>query len=328
MATYNWDIGTIQRGNNNEKKFEVPSHQWFDLTDKSGTFGVTVLQDSKNASDKPDDNTLRLTLMRTPGIGTGNGRSYADQSSQDWGHHEFVFGLAAHAGDWRQGQTDWQAWRLNQPLLAFEVPRHAGSLGTTFSLFKLNTTRVRTLAVKHAEQSDEVVVRLVELDGKPAKGVSLSFAGPITSAREITGAEQPLGPATVTAGALVTDFTPYQIRSFALKLGAARRRIHRRRRAGRRSRCHTTGRWPATTIRSAVASSTDRGEACPPKCFRATCRSAAFTLRWRAPTRSTPSWRRGRRLRCRLARSLASICWRLRTATRRRRSASATRRWT
>ena len=42
-ATYNWDIGTIERGNNDERKFEVPSHQWFDLTDRSGTFGVTVL---------------------------------------------------------------------------------------------------------------------------------------------------------------------------------------------------------------------------------------------------------------------------------------------
>jgi alpha-mannosidase len=41
-ATYNWDIGTIERGNNDERKFEVPSHQWFDLTDKSGAFGVTI----------------------------------------------------------------------------------------------------------------------------------------------------------------------------------------------------------------------------------------------------------------------------------------------
>ena len=235
LATYNWDIGTIQRNNNHEKKFEVPSHQWFDLTDKSGTFGVTVLSDSKNASDKPDDNTLRLTLMRTPGIGTGNGRSYADQSSQDWGHHEFVFGLAGHAGDWRQGQTDWQAWRLNQPLLAFEAPRHTGALGSTFSLLRLNNSRVRVLAVKRAEQSDEVVVRLVELDGKPAKGVTIAFAGPIASAREITGAEQPLGSATVTAGALVTDFTPYQIRSFALRLAAA-------------SGAQTSPRWQALAL--------------------------------------------------------------------------------
>jgi alpha-mannosidase len=61
-ATYNWDIGTIERGNNDERKFEVPSHQWFDLTDRSGTFGVTILSDCKYGSDKPDDKTLRLTL--------------------------------------------------------------------------------------------------------------------------------------------------------------------------------------------------------------------------------------------------------------------------
>ncbi len=33
MATYNWDIGTIERPTAQPKKFEVPSHQWIDLTD-------------------------------------------------------------------------------------------------------------------------------------------------------------------------------------------------------------------------------------------------------------------------------------------------------
>ena len=31
MATYNWDIGTIERPTAEPKKFEVPSHQWIDL---------------------------------------------------------------------------------------------------------------------------------------------------------------------------------------------------------------------------------------------------------------------------------------------------------
>src|SRR5262249_10268147 len=31
LATYNWEIGKIERGNNEPKKYEVPSHQWFDL---------------------------------------------------------------------------------------------------------------------------------------------------------------------------------------------------------------------------------------------------------------------------------------------------------
>ena len=36
-ATYNWDIGTIERPNANERQFEVASHRWIDLTDKSGS---------------------------------------------------------------------------------------------------------------------------------------------------------------------------------------------------------------------------------------------------------------------------------------------------
>ena len=76
-----------------------------------------MLTDCKNASDKPDDNTIRLTLMRTPGLGPRAG--YGDQTTQDLGHHEFVYGLAVHGGDWRTEQTDWQAQRLNQPLIAF-----------------------------------------------------------------------------------------------------------------------------------------------------------------------------------------------------------------
>jgi alpha-mannosidase len=221
QATYNWDVGTIQRGNNDEKKFEVASHQWFDLTDKSGAYGVTVLSDCKYGSDKPDDNTLRLTLIYTPGLGAGNGRAYADQISQDWGHHEFVYGLAGHAGDWRQAQTDWQAYRLNQPLIAFESTKHPGSLGKNFSILTLNNTRVRVLALKKAEDSNEAVVRVVELDGNPAPDLHIAFAAPIAAAREVNGQEMEMGKATVTNGQIVTSLKPYGLRTFAIRLAPA-----------------------------------------------------------------------------------------------------------
>ena len=214
VATYNWDVGTIERSTNNPKQFEFPSHQWIDLTDRSGSFGVTVLSDCKYGSDKPDDTTLRLTLLRTPGSRGG----YPDQSSQDWGRHDFIFGLAGHAGDFRQGKTDWQAFRLNQPLLAFQSSSHSGALGKTLSLMKVSHDRIRVLALKKAEQSDEIVVRLVEMDGRPARGVRVRFASPVTAAREINGAEMPVGEAALADGALVVDFDRFQVRSFVLKI--------------------------------------------------------------------------------------------------------------
>lgn len=136
-----------------------------------------------------------------------------------------MYGLAAHAGDWHQTQTDWQAQRLNTPLIAFEASKHQGSLGKNFSVMKASSSRTRVLALKKAEQSNEVIVRLVELDGKPAENVRIAFAAPIVAAREVNGAEEPVGPATITKGELVTSFTPFQPRSFAVKLAAGRAKV-------------------------------------------------------------------------------------------------------
>jgi alpha-mannosidase len=221
LATYNWDVGTIQRPNAAERQFEVASHQWIDLTDKSGAFGVTILTDCKNASDKPDDKTVRLTLVRTPGTRGG----YADQGTQDLGRHEFAFGLAGHAGDWLQSRTDWQAYRLNQPLIAFQSPSHAGELGKSFSLLKLSNDRIRVMALKKAELSDEVIVRLVEMDGRPAANVRISFPSSVVAAREVNGQEQPMGPANISNGELITSFGAYQPRTFAVKLAPSRVKV-------------------------------------------------------------------------------------------------------
>ena len=213
-ATYNLGIGTIERPNEQPKKFEVLSHQWIDLTDATGTFGATILTDCKNGSDKPNDNTIRLTLIRTPGTRGG----YDDQGTQDLGHHEFTFGITGHAGDWRQGQTDWQGERLNAPLIGFATEKHPGALGRQLSLVKISSPRIRIMALKKAENSDELVLRLVEMDGKPQSDVRVSFASPIRAAREVNGQEQPKGPAEVRNGELVTSFTAYEPRTFALTL--------------------------------------------------------------------------------------------------------------
>jgi alpha-mannosidase len=223
MATYNWDIGTIERPTANPKKFEVPSHQWIDLTDMSGEFGATILTDCKNGSDKPNDHTIRLTLIRTPGTRGG----YPDQATQDIGHHEFLYGIAGHAAGWRDAQTDWQAQRLNDPLIAFETSTHSGSLGREFSLLKISNPRIRLLAFKKAEEGNEIIMRLVELDGKPQRDVKISFVAPIVAAREVNGQEQPVGRATVESGTLITSFSAYQPRTFAIELASASTKVSR-----------------------------------------------------------------------------------------------------
>ena len=219
-ATYNWEVGTIQRPVAFDRQFEVASHHWIDQTDPSGSFGAMILTDVKNGSDKRDDSTIRLTLLRSPGGASEMKGAYTDELNQDWGHHEILFGLAGHAGAWSQAHTDWQAYRLSTPLIAFNTAKHTGSLGHSFSLLSVDTPGVRVLALKKSELSDEVIVRLVELDGKAADKLKVKFAGPIQAAREVNGQELPLGSASVVDGALETSLKPFQPRTFALKLGS------------------------------------------------------------------------------------------------------------
>lgn len=221
LATYNWEVGTIQRGNNDPKKYEVPARQWFDLTDEKGEFGATVLAGPKYGSDKPDDNTLRLTLIYTP----GTRGSYQDQGWQDWGRHEIVFGLAPHARDWRAAQTDWQAYRMEQPPIAFTTSAHAGPLGKSLSIIRTSDARVRAYAVKKAEEGNEYIIRLVELDGAARTGVRVWFQSPFAAAREIDGQERTIGAAKIVDGAIETDIGAYRLKSFAVQLPAPGTRL-------------------------------------------------------------------------------------------------------
>jgi alpha-mannosidase len=206
VATYNWEAGTIERGNDDPKKYEVPSHQWFDLTDRDGSYGVSVIEDCKYASDKPDDHTLRLTLMRTPGL---HGTGYTDQASQDFGRHHVLYALEGHAGDWRAGDTQWEAMRVNQPLTAYIAQPHDGSLGKSFSLLSLNTRQVALRALKWSEDGKHIIVRLQELSGQPANGIR--FKPNVDTLDEVDGQERTMGPASESI-----DMSPYSLRAFSL----------------------------------------------------------------------------------------------------------------
>lgn len=78
-AVYDLGVGSVARGNNTATAYEVYAQQWADLTDADGSYGVSVLNDSKYGWDKPADNTLRLTLLHTPATKGG----YAYQNKQD-----------------------------------------------------------------------------------------------------------------------------------------------------------------------------------------------------------------------------------------------------
>lgn len=214
-ATYNWEVGTVERGNNQEKLYEAPSHQWFDLTDTSQKYGVSVLNVAKYGSDKPDDHTLRLTLLYTPGVRD----NFQHQATGDWGHHKIVYALSGHQGDWRTGSAQDEAARLNQPLLPFIQTSHPGPLGRSISLAKVNAPNVRIEAMKKAEDSDETIVRLVENQGRNASDVRVTFDRPVESVREVDGQEYPIKAHDIsrTGKQIRLTMTAYHPRALAIR---------------------------------------------------------------------------------------------------------------
>ncbi|MFG0276233.1 MAG: hypothetical protein ACF8QF_14380, partial [Phycisphaerales bacterium] len=108
--------------------------------------------------------------------------------------------------------------RLNQPLRAFAVPKRAGGARSAISLASVYTAQVDIRAIKAAERTDLVVVRLQELWGRPAQDVRVSMTAPILEAWEVDGQERRIGSARVVDGALALDMTAYSPRSYAVRL--------------------------------------------------------------------------------------------------------------
>ena len=215
-AIYDLGVGTVARGNNTDIEYEVHAQQWADLTAKDGSYGISIMNNSKYGWDKPNDNTLRLTLLHTPKTRGG----YAYQNKQDFGRHTFTYSIMGHQGDYRVGETVRKAEILNQPLYAFMAPAHTGTLGKSFSFISSDNENVILKAVKQAEKSDEIVVRFYETTGKSAQKANIAFAAEIASAQEINGVEDVKGAASFSGNKLSFEIKPYSMKSFKLKLKA------------------------------------------------------------------------------------------------------------
>jgi alpha-mannosidase len=217
-ATYSWGIIPIERENNNEKQYEVPTHSYIDLTDKTGSYGVTLFTGAKYGSDKPSDDTLRLTLLFTPGTSD----EYAEQRYQDWGRHDISIALLPHSGKIGHHEAHARADRFEQPILAFEIPKHEGVLGKQFSLFLYDENRVAIRAIKRSEDGRYTVLRLVELSGTKAR-TQLRSIVPIEEATELNGIEENIASIPVEQGVLRLDFLPHQMRTIGIRLAAMNR---------------------------------------------------------------------------------------------------------
>lgn len=209
----NYDIGTgyVKRPTNTEKLYEVPAQKWADITDEKENYGVCVFSDSRAGWDKPDNSTLRLTIVHTPMC---NYRWECSQHIMDMGLNRYSFAVMGHEGapDDIQGFADC----FCQPMHTFITDIHEGTNGSEFSAVRLNNDKVRITALKKAQDSDRIILRVTECSGKKAENVEAVFPLPVKEAFEVRGDEVELTYYPVTGGKLSFDIEGNSIRSFAL----------------------------------------------------------------------------------------------------------------
>ncbi len=214
MATYDLGVGTVKRGNNTDIAYEVYAQQWADLSDKSGSYGVTLMNNCKYGWDKPDNNTLRLTLLHTPKTRGG----YAYQDHQDLGYHTFTYSLVGHTGAVQHEEACRRAEGLNQRIKAFSTPEHKGALGKSFSQAQSSNPNVAIKALKKAESTDEYVVRVYETGGKTEQKATVTFGADILAAVEADGTEKTKGQATFSGRELQVAVGKNSIKTYKVKL--------------------------------------------------------------------------------------------------------------
>ena len=216
IANYDIGLGFTKRATNTKKLCEVPAQKWADITDESGAFGISVFSDSRAGWDKPDDSTLRLTLVHTP---MTNYRWECSQHIMDMGINRYSFAIKGHSGN--PDDITAYADEFCQPMHTFLTEKHQGNLGRDYSFVKLNNDKVRIIALKKAENSDKIIFRVAESTGNDISGIEAVFSNPITEAYEVKGDETEICKIPVDGGKFCFDIGHNGIKSFALAFDRA-----------------------------------------------------------------------------------------------------------
>ncbi|WP_435165075.1 alpha-mannosidase [Paenibacillus glycanilyticus] len=182
---------------------EICAHQYIDLSQPD--YGVALLSDSKYGYSA-ERNVLDINLLRSP--------SYPDPVA-DRAEHQFVYAVYPHRGDFIQAEVYRKGYELNTPLTVAEPSQASSAAGRTASfasLVQVNHPHVMIEAVKKAEDSDDLIIRLYEVSGTFAE-TSVGFGIPVSLVEEVDLMENTIGE-----GGAKLSFQPFEIKSLRVKL--------------------------------------------------------------------------------------------------------------
>ena len=149
------DYGITAEANDGQ---EVPAQKWVDVN--NGQTGIALLNRTKYGHSY-HRGELRITLMRSAGD---------PDIYPNLGKFNISYALFPHAGDWKS-----QVWQegetFNNPVIAAEPPslalvRNHATRPEEATFLSVAPANVSLTGIKQSEDGDELILRLIEIEGK------------------------------------------------------------------------------------------------------------------------------------------------------------------
>ncbi len=175
-------------------KGEICAQRWIDISEE--TYGVALLNDCKYGH-RVKDGTIDLNLLRSP--------SYPDPTA-DLAEHEFVYSLYPHPKGYIDARVVQEAYHLNMPLRLID----SGSSSSFGPLARLDVKNVIVEAIKKAEDSDSIVMRLYEANGTAIQA-HVHFSIPISKVEVVNLIEDYDHDVDLVGSGVTVHFKPFEI---------------------------------------------------------------------------------------------------------------------
>jgi alpha-mannosidase len=208
-ATFEVPFGSVTRPLDG---LDVPALRWAALNGKGigeeaqDQVGVCLVNDSKYGYSAADGE-IRLTLLRS---------SYDPDPLPELGSHTIRYALVPHVGPWQESLAVRAAAEFNHPFSVVGTDLHDGELPATKGFAALETANVMLSGLKKAEDSDALIVRLYEIEGRKTEArlrLDPALAKPGSQSVETDLLEQPLAQNTarMDGDTLVVTVPPFGI---------------------------------------------------------------------------------------------------------------------
>ncbi len=156
-----------------QARTEMPMEKWADLSNKN--FGVSLINYGKYAICLTEDGQgLRVSIVKNAKYPTAAMEAYQVNPMEkiipgretDAGEHWAHLAIMPHPGDWKSAKVYRAGYEYNTPVVVLRSQAHPGSLPAEMSLLSLESESAFISQVKKAEDDGDLVVRIVEGEGR------------------------------------------------------------------------------------------------------------------------------------------------------------------